>query len=75
MTDHSEAGQKPQVDALTNGEVRLVIDVSDPVTDLGIHSEPVSVESNGKVSDELAEHIWDEYRIAVHEHGIGVFER
>ena len=76
MTEQQEAAldRTPNVDDLTNGEVRIVIDVSDPVTDLGIRTERVSVESNGKVSEELAQHIWDEYLFSVEEEGVEVFD-
>jgi len=74
QSDEGEVEQTPDVDDLTNGEVRIVIDVSDPVTDLGIRTERVSVESNGKVSEELAQHIWDEYLFSVEEEGVEVFD-
>ena len=69
-----EVEKKPDVDQLTNGEVRVVLDISDPVTDLGIRTDKISVESNGKISDELAEHIWNELLIDVSDHDIEVFD-
>ena len=72
--DADDVDRTPSVDDLTNGEVRIVIDVSDPVADLGVRTERVSVESNGKVSEELAQHIWDEYLFSVEEEGVEVFD-
>lgn len=76
MSDKDADGvdRAPSVDDLTNGEVRIVIDVSDPVADLGIRTERVSVESNGKVSKELAQHIRDEHLFSVEEEGVEVFD-
>lgn len=62
-------------DALTNGQVTLELTISDEVTELGILTELTGIDSEGsKVTDELREHILDEYRIDVTEHGIGVFD-
>ncbi|WP_373189955.1 hypothetical protein [Halolamina sp.] len=77
--DSEESGdtvvqREPEVDDLNNGAVRIVIDVSDPVTDLGIRTDNVSVEADGKVSEELAEHLWDELFLDVDDFGIGVFD-
>lgn len=73
--DGTALEREPEVEDLNNGAVRVVLDISDPVTDLGIKTEKVSVEAEGsKVTDELAEHIWNELLIDVEDHGIGVFD-
>jgi len=67
--------REPQNEELDNGAVRVVMDISDPVTDLGIKTDRVSVEASGsKVSEELAQHLWDELLIDVDDHDIGVFD-
>jgi len=67
---HSE----PENEEMDNGAVRVVLDISDPVMDLGIKTETVSVESEGGITEELAEHIWDELLIDVDDHDIKVFK-
>jgi len=67
---HSE----PENEEMDNGAVRVVLDISDPVMDLGIKTETVSVESEGGITEELAEHIWDELLIDVDNHDIKVFK-
>lgn len=54
----------------TNGTVTLEIEVSDPVMERGIEARTLDVDIEGSlVTEQLAEHIWDEYHIDVEEHG------
>ncbi len=73
--DADKVEREPQNEELDNGSVRVVMDISDPVTDLGIKTDKVSVEASGsKVSEDLAQHLWDELFIDVDDYDIGVFD-
>jgi len=59
----------------TNGTVTLEIEVSDPVMERGIETRIVGADVAGLlVTEQLAEHIQDEYYIDVEEHGVEVAE-
>jgi hypothetical protein len=73
--EQNAVGIEPDPDELDNGAVRLVLDVYDPVTSLGIVTERESVEVAGsQVSADLADHLWAEHGIDVEEHDIKVVE-
>ncbi len=81
MTEDGDAVQAtgelqtgPQTDDLDNGSVRVVLDVSDPVASLGVKTNKVSVEADGKVSEELADHLWHELHIDIDDYDIEVFD-
>jgi len=58
------------IDKMTNGTVTLTLEISDPVTELGIETRLLDYDMEGSlVTEELAEHIWNEYGIDVEEHG------
>ena len=55
---------------MTNGTVTLTLEVSGPVTDLGIETRLLDFDMEGSlVTEELAEHIWSEFGLDVEEHG------
>lgn len=74
MSDKT-VGVEPDVEQRHNGAVRIVLDISDPVMDMGIRTDTVSVECSGSlVTESLADHIWDELLVNIEEYGIQVVE-
>ena len=76
MTESDERAmqREPDVEELNNGAVRVVLDIADPATSLGIVTDTVSVEADGPVTEDLMDHIWDELLIDVTDYDIEVFE-
>lgn len=76
MSDAEQAlSPEPDADGSNNGAVRVVVDISDPVTSIGIRTDRVSVEAEGSwVSPELADHLHREMLLDVEDHGIEVFD-
>lgn len=66
--------QDEPTDNLNNGQVTLELTITDEVSGLGILTELTGFEATNGVTEELAEHIWDEYRIDVEEHGVEIYD-
>ena len=76
MTESDERAmqREPDVEELNNGAVRVVLDIADPATSLGIVTDTVSVEADGPVTEDLMAHIWNELLIDGTDYDIEVFE-
>lgn len=62
-------------DKMTNGTVTVELEISDPVTELGIETRLLKCEVDGSlVTDDLAQHIWDEHGIDVTDFGAEIAE-
>lgn len=61
------------IDKPTNGKVTVTLEISDPVSQLGVETRLLEFESEKSfVSKRLADHIWNELLIDVEDHGVEV---